>query len=99
VAVIDSGPKFKLERGFESFGDGNPMVHTFYLPLWLLAVFFAIAALAFAIRGRNSRLSLLVAKGLCTKCGYDLRATPDRCPECGTIPKKDDSKGQRLSTP
>jgi hypothetical protein len=56
---------------------------------WLVA--FA-AALLFALLLRRSllrgRIETRLSKSLCVKCGYDLRATPDRCPECGAVPEK-----------
>jgi hypothetical protein len=51
------------------------------LPDWMpLVLFLLFPAIRVAIWVRHRRRN---RTGLCAVCGYDLRATPDRCPECG----------------
>ena len=57
------------------------------VPLWLPLVLLAAAPAARAVLfARRRRRQGRLKRGLCPACGYDVRATPDRCPECGTHP-------------
>jgi hypothetical protein len=56
------------------------------VPYWLIALTTAIPPARRLKRHRKSELERRRAACLCPACGYDLRATPDRCPECGTAP-------------
>jgi hypothetical protein len=54
------------------------------VPFWALILAFAfpptLVVRSIVRKHRRQR------RGWCPSCGYDLRATPDRCPECGAAP-------------
>ncbi|MDB5320159.1 MAG: hypothetical protein JWN40_1790 [Phycisphaerales bacterium] len=68
-----------------TFDVNNSLHRTAYVvvPHWTLAAALAAGPLM-SLRRRFVRRRRQ-STGLCPVCGYDLRATPGRCPECGMI--------------
>ena len=58
-------------RSLVKMAETPVLLLTATLPLWSVA--------------RRWRAWRRQRAGLCPSCGYDLRATPDRCPECGAM--------------
>lgn len=78
-----------MSFGFDSFEPnitGGPALEDritkAWMPLWFV---FLLTLIPLAFIYRSIRRENRFASGLCRKCGYDLRETPKRCPECGTV--------------
>jgi hypothetical protein len=80
----ESSPGFILPDSDGTKVHVRTKVKAVVTPCWAWMVIFAILPGVLWLVRRGERLRK--EEGLCRVCGYDLRATPERCPECGTVP-------------
>jgi hypothetical protein len=88
----DRGGHLWNRVGFE-YWDSNDIVEppantfdrTWTVPFWfVLLLFAALPARSVLVLTHHRRTRQRLVAGLCPTCGYDLRGSTERCPECGT---------------
>jgi hypothetical protein len=83
IDVWEFGASFSQTAGANPSRPAMTINHHLF-PLWPALIVFMVFPMIWL--RRRQRRTRLARRGLCQICGYDLRGTPDRCPECGTIP-------------
>jgi hypothetical protein len=68
-------------------------------PLFAIVITAGLFATSLALSRKETRAEARMNMGLCPKCGYDLRASNDRCPECGTPIPEPILRWRRLRPP
>jgi hypothetical protein len=91
---VDGDDRRSQDDDFPWFSEGRGIFKTnttgrsFSAPIYSLTLASAfLPAVLIPLRIHRKRTH---REGHCRNCGYDLRATPEKCPECGTIPKRKD---------
>ena len=67
---------------------GDNVEHLLFVHFLYPVILLALLPLNWMRKYRGNRWRLKASMGCCQNCGYDLRATPERCPECGTFATK-----------
>jgi hypothetical protein len=89
--------------GFHFFGGipSRPPYRAFVIPVWCPLLLLAACPTAWLVTWRRRRRRM--GRGHCPDCGYDLRASPERCPECGAASVRRgshrDTEAQRPARP
>lgn len=85
ICVLWKVPEFyPVVRSGSLREDGLHPLFLISIPYWVIALLLSILPVGSIRRWRlrQRRLNL----GLCCRCGYELRGSSGRCPECGTLP-------------